>query len=178
MQAQHNAEADRAAFAADHEEDKVTERDWERESRDWTGELYDALHELEPVLRRVALEVDGSDPWYGPWSTDRDDIQRRAASLENAADEAAESTYTVEVETRQVRSSMYADVEYALRPVLLALLEGRPELDEVTWLLDCILAHDRGRRDDMAEPGYCRHGVYVGGCGVDWMCGACEAGAE
>lgn len=22
----------------------------------------------------------------------------------------------------------------------------------------------------------CPHGVYVGGCGVDWMCGACEAG--
>jgi hypothetical protein len=23
----------------------------------------------------------------------------------------------------------------------------------------------------------CPHGVYVGGCGIDWMCGACEAGA-
>lgn len=22
--------------------------------------------------------------------------------------------------------------------------------------------------------GYCPHGVYVGGCGIDWMCGACE----
>lgn len=21
---------------------------------------------------------------------------------------------------------------------------------------------------------YCRHGRYIGGCGVDWMCGACE----
>lgn len=23
---------------------------------------------------------------------------------------------------------------------------------------------------------HCKHGVYVGGCGVDWMCGACEMG--
>ncbi len=22
--------------------------------------------------------------------------------------------------------------------------------------------------------GYCRHGAYVGGCGIDWMCGTCE----
>jgi len=22
----------------------------------------------------------------------------------------------------------------------------------------------------------CRHGVYVGGCGIDWMCGRCEDG--
>lgn len=20
----------------------------------------------------------------------------------------------------------------------------------------------------------CKHGVYVGGCGIDWMCGRCE----
>lgn len=24
--------------------------------------------------------------------------------------------------------------------------------------------------------GYCRHGKYVGGCGIDWMCGLCEDG--
>jgi hypothetical protein len=24
--------------------------------------------------------------------------------------------------------------------------------------------------------GYCPHGVYVGGCGIDWMCGKCEDG--
>jgi hypothetical protein len=24
--------------------------------------------------------------------------------------------------------------------------------------------------------GYCEHGVYVGGCGIDWMCGYCENG--
>jgi hypothetical protein len=28
-----------------------------------------------------------------------------------------------------------------------------------------------------AYPGdVCKHGVYVGGCGVDWMCGRCEMG--
>jgi hypothetical protein len=24
--------------------------------------------------------------------------------------------------------------------------------------------------------GYCKHGTYVGGIGVDWMCGPCENG--
>ena len=24
--------------------------------------------------------------------------------------------------------------------------------------------------------GYCEHGVYVGGCGIEWMCGHCENG--
>lgn len=28
------------------------------------------------------------------------------------------------------------------------------------------------------EPGYCKHGVYVGGCGIDWMCGECEFGDD
>lgn len=27
-------------------------------------------------------------------------------------------------------------------------------------------------------PGYCPHGKYVGGCGIDWMCGACEMGDD
>lgn len=37
-------------------------------------------------------------------------------------------------------------------------------------------------RDDSNDPefnnpdGYCEHGEYVGGCGVDWMCGLCEDG--
>lgn len=25
---------------------------------------------------------------------------------------------------------------------------------------------------------YCKHGVYVGGCGIDYMCGACEMGDD
>lgn len=37
-------------------------------------------------------------------------------------------------------------------------------------------------RDDSNDPefrdpdGYCEHGVYVGGCGIDWMCQWCEDG--
>jgi len=27
-----------------------------------------------------------------------------------------------------------------------------------------------------SKDGYCPHGVYVGGVGVDWMCGPCEDG--
>lgn len=26
--------------------------------------------------------------------------------------------------------------------------------------------------------GYCKHGVYTGGCGIDYMCGACEMGYD
>jgi hypothetical protein len=26
--------------------------------------------------------------------------------------------------------------------------------------------------------GYCEHGTYVGGCGIDWMCHMCEMGVE
>lgn len=36
-------------------------------------------------------------------------------------------------------------------------------------------ARRRERREQQAA-GYCRHGVYVGGCGIDWMCGTCENG--
>lgn len=36
-------------------------------------------------------------------------------------------------------------------------------------------ARSRARRE-AAAAGYCRHGVYVGGCGADWMCGQCEQG--
>ncbi len=30
----------------------------------------------------------------------------------------------------------------------------------------------------MSEKGYCVHGVYVGGCGIDWMCQLCEDGVS
>lgn len=26
--------------------------------------------------------------------------------------------------------------------------------------------------------GYCEHGTYVGGCGIDWMCEWCESGTN
>jgi hypothetical protein len=31
-------------------------------------------------------------------------------------------------------------------------------------------------REEMKRGGYCKHGVYVGGIGIDWMCGQCENG--
>jgi hypothetical protein len=30
----------------------------------------------------------------------------------------------------------------------------------------------------MDRKGYCVHGVYVGGCGIDWMCHYCENGVS
>jgi len=29
---------------------------------------------------------------------------------------------------------------------------------------------------EASEAGYCPHGTYVGGCGIDWMCHDCEMG--
>ena len=36
-------------------------------------------------------------------------------------------------------------------------------------------ARNRRRRENDAA-GRCPHGKYVGGCGIDWMCGMCEQG--
>lgn len=27
---------------------------------------------------------------------------------------------------------------------------------------------------DNYDRDYCKHGIYVGGCGIDWICGRCE----
>jgi len=42
---------------------------------------------------------------------------------------------------------------------------------------------DRDDRDDRPTQSYydgdhCEHGVYVGGCGIDWMCDWCEMGVS
>lgn len=29
---------------------------------------------------------------------------------------------------------------------------------------------------DLSDDNHCVHGAYVGGCGIDWMCGRCEMG--
>lgn len=38
---------------------------------------------------------------------------------------------------------------------------------------DCMEGDDMSSHD---RDGYCIHGVYTGGCGIDWMCGHCEMG--
>ena len=45
----------------------------------------------------------------------------------------------------------------------------------------CLSCDNKAKRDyPQGWVGYpgdtCRHGTYVGGCGVDHICGACEAG--
>src|SRR6476661_9235203 len=35
-----------------------------------------------------------------------------------------------------------------------------------------------GEEVDLDPRGYCKHGVYVGGCGADYMCGHCEMGED
>lgn len=51
-------------------------------------------------------------------------------------------------------------------------------IEETRQALEDVLAHDRFERDALAPEGHCRHGRYLGGCGIDWMCGPCEDGAE
>jgi hypothetical protein len=46
------------------------------------------------------------------------------------------------------------------------------------------LMREMDDRDDHNDPqyrradGYCKHGVYVGGCMEDFMCGRCEMGDD
>jgi hypothetical protein len=54
----------------------------------------------------------------------------------------------------------------------LRYLELMAELDDSDEVGD---PQDDGARD---PNGYCKHGVYVGGCGIDFMCGRCECGDD
>jgi hypothetical protein len=94
--------------------------------------------------------------------------------------------------TTWVYPGLYANVERLLDFVRSAQADatgersdGSDEIDHLHDVLDAvrdgikmILAHDQSERDRSAPDGHCRHGVYVGGSGVDWMCGACEADEE
>lgn len=64
-------------------------------------------------------------------------------------------------------------------------LDDREEGDDMTICNECgnefDAAYDGQARCVDCEEGnydydYCIHGVYVGGCGIDWMCGHCEMG--
>lgn len=40
------------------------------------------------------------------------------------------------------------------------------------------IANEANEIFDGLTQGNCKHGTYVGGCGIDWMCGACESGED
>jgi hypothetical protein len=90
------------------------------------------------------------------------------------------------IEIREVTKyhGLYEQVEELKRwmnqrnEIVISWAEADSLLDDTRRALDDILAHDRAERDALASEGHCRHGVYVGGCGVDWMCGPCEDGSE
>jgi hypothetical protein len=81
---------------------------------------------------------------------------------------------------RWVYPGLYDNVERLRAYVRTVPLADDPR--ELAGLVDdalsMILTHDRGERDRLAPEGHCRHGVYVGGCGIDYMCGACEDGSQ
>lgn len=57
--------------------------------------------------------------------------------------------------------------------IVLSLAEKREAIAEAQRLYAEALAYDQSPSE-----GYCFHGTYVGGCGIDWMCGYCESGDE
>lgn len=54
--------------------------------------------------------------------------------------------------------------------IVLSLAEKREAVAEAQRLYAEALAYDQS-----PYTGYCFHGTYVGGCGIDWMCGYCES---
>lgn len=51
-------------------------------------------------------------------------------------------------------------------------------LDEVADMVCELIAEENAEILRGLPEGHCVHGVYVGGCGIDWMCGACEDGHD
>lgn len=58
--------------------------------------------------------------------------------------------------------------------------EAHEELERTVFETDRIIGYDTltGEEVDLDPRGYCKHGVYVGGCGADYMCGHCEMGED
>jgi hypothetical protein len=55
--------------------------------------------------------------------------------------------------------------------------------DDYMTIEDLAFEDDRDDRDDRPTQSYydgdhCEHGVYVGGCGIDWVCQWCEDGVS
>lgn len=131
------------------------------------------------VQTRVIMRTgpDGRATKVTDWLRKTDEVVARQDELVEALNRRHADTVDlgIEREERQVWGSVYGDVE-----AILELAKGGDDVDarDLVDALRTALAADRYRRDAQAPEGYCRHGVYVGGCGVDWMCGACEDGAE
>lgn len=149
---------------------------------------------LATEFRTSSRKLDGT--WHttewerAHWNQDFDSMVAGFEKIEHAEREDLESggvirrevafycadAYRITIRERRVYPGVYANVERLKRAIN---EHGGPlDADDVAWALGMILVHDQGERDDAAPEGHCRHGVYVGGCGVDWMCGACESSEE
>lgn len=60
-----------------------------------------------------------------------------------------------------------------MNDVVLSPADLREALAEAQRLYAEALAYEQS-----PYSGHCFHGTYVGGCGIDWMCGWCESGEE
>lgn len=144
---------------------------------------FDAL--LAPFASIEHAEVGGEDE-IGPVD-DRSRVTRFArVFIPAAADDVrfdAPGTF-IEVRERRTYRGLYEQVEELKRwlnrrnEIITSRKESDELIEDMRRALDDVLANDRYERDALARPGHCRHGVYVGGCGIDWMCGACEDGQE
>lgn len=136
-----------------------------------TNEAFEVLMAQDVREARARLWTPGTGETVFPWDRDRDRVEK----LVEVVNEGSTNETTAEVETRVRWSDLGSDLQ-ALREAMAALGEGK-----VAAVLGAVISHEAWRRDCIAREKYgegrCRHGVYVGGMGADYMCGACEDGA-
>lgn len=149
-------------------------------SRESVDDVYptDVPWNVVPLTASVDQFLDGfkDSPAY---VIDRDDDHETADTV-RAANLQGELVM-IRVRERSVYPGLYDNVERLLDALKLndnATIAEDIDREYVIDALAMILCHDQGERDRQAPEGYCRHGKYVGGCGVDWMCGACEDGSQ
>lgn len=138
---------------------------------------------LAPFAGIEHAEVGGEDE-IGPVD-DRSRVTRFArVFIPAAADADIPGGTFIEVRERRVYHGLYQQVEELRRwlnrrnEIVTSREEADELIEDARRALEDVLAHDRYERDALAREGHCRHGVYVGGCGIDWMCGPCEDGSE
>lgn len=113
------------------------------------------------------------------WVIDRHDDRETPDTIKAVA--LRGRTTQIRIRIRSVYPGLYDNVERLkawTRDNFGPTCQSGHVLVAVEEALGMILVHDQGERDAAAPEGHCRHGVYVGGCGIDWMCGACEDGAQ
>lgn len=142
---------------------------WSAHEERWSESVFGPMSEAQ-MFKMV--ETLGGDPTPEPDDLGQGMTGLRHKVLFHTDKSHIRATRTVD------EGTLYGDIQ-RFNDWLKQEFEALPvPADAVTDILEMLLVHDRSRRDAQAPDGYCRHGVYVGGIGIDWMCQACEMGSE